>query len=180
MKPGLLILSASVLALGVPVVAAAQPAAAPAAQQSAHDQLFQLFKDSDEASLKRNPLQALFRGDMRYADRLGDLFSDAHYQGEKAAAQRDLAALKGIPRSALNPTDQLAYDVFQYQTADTLHALQPNLLRLTEALPMNHFFGLHTQYPTIASGQGGAPYKTVADYEASLKRNRDFAANVDQ
>ena len=26
---------------------------------------------------------------------------------------------------------------------------------LTEALPMNHFFGLHTLYPTFASGQGG-------------------------
>src|SRR4051812_16091927 len=99
---GRLILSSSLLML----VAAPAPAA-PLSQQSAHDRLFQLFKDSDEASLKRNPLQALFRGDMRYADRLGDLFSDAHYQGEKAAAQRDLAALQRIPRSALNPTDQL-------------------------------------------------------------------------
>jgi len=114
-------------------------------QQSAHDRLFQLFKDSDEASLKRNPLQALFRGDYRYADRLGDLFSDAHYRGEKAAAEHDLAALHAIPRGALGPTDQLAYDVFDYQTKDTLRGLQPDLLTLTEALPMNHFFGLHTQ-----------------------------------
>jgi uncharacterized protein (DUF885 family) len=180
MKPGLLILSASVLALGVPVVADAQPAAAPAAQQSAHDRLFQLFKDSDEASLKRNPLQALFRGDYRYADRLGDLFSDAHYQGEKAAAEHDLAALHTIPRGELSQTDQIAYDVFEYQTKDTLRALQPDLLTLTEALPVNHFFGIHTQYPTIASGNGGAPYTSVLDYENSLKRDRDFAANVDE
>src|SRR4029079_9183414 len=34
--------------------------------------------------------------------------------------------------------------------------------------------------PTLASGQGGAPYSTVADYENSLKRNRDFAANIDE
>ncbi len=161
MKPGLLILSASLLALGVPVVADAQRRrAAPAAQQSAHDRLFQLFKDSDEASLKRNPLQALFRGDYRYADRLGDLFSDAHYQGEKAAAEHDLAALHTIPRGELSQTDQIAYDVFEYQTKDTLRALQPDLLTLTEALPINHFFGIHTQYPTIASGNGGAPYTT--------------------
>ena len=46
------------------------------------------------------------------------------------------------------PTDQLAYDVFEYQTKDTLRGLQPDLLTLTEALPMNHFFGLHTEYPT--------------------------------
>ena len=174
-----LILSCSLLAVTASAPLFAQ-APAPAVQPSAHERLFQLFKESDEASLKRNPLQALFRGDLRYADRLGDLFSDAHYQGEKAAAEHDLAALHGIPRAELNASDQLAYDVFEFQTKDTLRGLQPELLTLTEALPMNHFYGLHTEYPTIASGQGGAPYNTVADYENSLKRNRDFAANVDE
>ena len=179
-RAGRLILSAALLALFAPAVVVAQPAAPATAQQSAHDRLFQLFKDSDEASLKRNPLQALFRGDYRYADHLGDLFSDAHFQGEKAAAEHDLAALQAIPRGELNPTDQLAYDVFEFQTKDTLRGYQPELLALTEALPMNHFYGLHTQYPTIASGQGGAPYASVLDYENSLKRNREFAANVDE
>ena len=45
-----------------------------------------LFAASDEASLRRNPIQALFRGDLRYADRLGDYLSDAYFAGEKAAA----------------------------------------------------------------------------------------------
>src|SRR5206468_4789734 len=169
------------LVAAAPAAGAQAPSAVPAAaaQVSAHDRLFELFKQSDEASLKRNPLQALFRGDLRYADRLGDLYSDAHYQGEIAAAQHDLTALHAIPRDQLNGDDQLAYDVFDYQTKDTLRGLSPELLPLIEALPMNHFYGLHTQYPTIASGQGGAPYNTVADYENSLKRNRDFAANID-
>jgi uncharacterized protein (DUF885 family) len=174
-----LLLTASLV---VPASAAlgAQPAASAPATQNAHDRLFQLFSESDEAFLKRNPLQALSRGDYRYADRLGDLYSDAHYQGEKAAAEHDLAALHTMPRAELNAADQLAYDVFEYQTKDTLRSLQPDLLPLTEALPMNHFYGLHTEYPTISSGQGGAPYATVADYENGLKRNRDFAANVDE
>jgi hypothetical protein len=61
-----LIVTASMLAFAVPAMAQAPaPTAAPSAQQSAHERLFQLFKDSDEASLKRNPIQALFRGDMR-------------------------------------------------------------------------------------------------------------------
>src|SRR3954471_15579775 len=185
MKPAGLILSTSLFAFVTPASAAppvvmARTAAAPAAQQNAHDRLFQLFKDGDEASLRRNPLQALFRGDYRYADRLGDLFSDAHYQGEKAAAEADLAALHALPRTELGADDQIAYDVFEYQTRDTLRGLQPDLLRLNEALPMNHFYGLHTEYPTISSGQGGAPFQTVADYENALKRNRDFAANVDE
>jgi uncharacterized protein (DUF885 family) len=175
-----LILSASLLALA-PSATVAQPSAAPptATQASAHDRLFQLFKESDEASLRRNPLQALFRGDLRYADRLGDLYSDAHYRGERAAAEHDLAALHAIPRGQLNATDQIAYAVFEDQTEETLKGFAPDLLAITEALPMNHFFGLHTQYPTIAGGQGAAPFKTVEDYENNLKRNRDFAANVD-
>ena len=173
-----LILSCSLVAVAAP--AAAQPAPTGATQASLHERLFQVFKDSDEASLKRNPIQALVRGDQRYADRLGDLFSDAHFQGEKAAAERDLAALHQIPRAELGADDKLAYDVFEYQTKDTLRGLQPDILQLTEVLPMNHFFGLHTAYPTISSGQGGAPYATVRDYENSLKRNADFAANVDE
>jgi uncharacterized protein (DUF885 family) len=139
-----LIVSCSFLASAAP--AAAQPAPAPTAAQAAlHERLFQLFKESDEASLKRNPIQALLRGDMRYADRLGDLFSDAHFQGEKAAAEHDLAALHEIPRDQLAASDQLAYDVFEFQTKDTLRGLQPQLLTLEEALPMNHFFGIHTE-----------------------------------
>jgi len=172
---GYLIASASLIAV-------TRPSTAQSAQvtQNAHDRLFQLFKQSDEASLRRNPLQALFRGDYRYADQLGDLFSDAHYQGERAAAEHDLTALHAILRNELNSDDKLAYDVFDYETTDTLRGLQPDLLRITEALPMNHFFGLQTEYPTIASGQGGAPYATVRDYENGLKRDRDFARNVDE
>jgi len=169
--------SAVRLILGCALLAVAVPATA---QASAHDRLFQLFKDSDEAYLKRNPLQALYRGDYRYADRLGDLYSDAHFQAEKAAAEQELAALAAIPRGQLSTDDQLAYDAFEFQTRDTLRGLQPDLLPLTEALPMNHFYGLHTEYPTISSGTGGAPYANANDYENGLKRNRDFAQNVDQ
>ena len=165
------------LILGCALLVAAAPVTA---QQNAHDRLFRLFKESDEGYLQRNPLQALYRGDYRYADRLGDLYSDAHYRAEKAAAERELAELAAIPRTELNADDQLAYDVFEFQTKDTLRELQPDLLPLVEALPMNHFYGLHTEYPTVSSGQGGAPYATVTDYENGLKRNRDFARNVDQ
>jgi|tagenome__1003787_1003787.scaffolds.fasta_scaffold20969911_2 uncharacterized protein (DUF885 family) len=180
-----LILSASALAFAAsasaqaPVAAPTASAAVPA-QQSAHDRLFQLFKESDEASLKRNPLNAILRGDMRYADRLGDNISDEYFAAEKAAAEHDLTALHAIPRDQLNATDQLAYDVFDYSTKDTLRGLQPEILSLTEVRPMNHFFGLHTFYPTFASGKGGAPFNTVADYENNLKRHKDFVTYIDR
>ena len=187
---GRLILSSSLLALAAcatapaPVVvppAVAQAAPAPTEPQvNAHDRLFQLFKDSDEATLKRNPIQAIFRGDLRYADHLGDNITDAYYAGERAAAEHDLAALHAIPRDQLNATDQLAFDVFDYSTKDTLRGLQPDLLALTEVRPINHFFGIHTFYPTFASGKGAAPFKTLDDYENNLKRHQEFVTYLDR
>ena len=156
------------------------PVAPAATAETEHEKLFALFKASDEANLQRNPLNALFRGDLRYADRFGDYISDEYYQGERQAAEAELAALAQIDRSKLSATDQLAYDVFEFQTKDTLRGLQPDLLQLTKVRPMNHFYGFHTFYPTFASGQGAAPFKTLADYENNLKRHAQFATYIDR
>ena len=166
--------------VATPVAVEAPPAAPVVAEKSAHDRLFELFKASDEASLQRNPLNALFRGDLRYADRLGDGITDEYYAAERAAGEADLAALRAIPRDQLNATDQVAYDVFEYTTKDTLRGLQPDMLALTAVRPLNHFFGFHTFYPTMASGKGAAPFKTLADYENNLKRHRDFIVFLDR
>ena len=50
------------------------------------------------------------------------------------------------------------------------------MLALGVVRPINHFSGFHTFYPTFASGEGAAPFKTVADYENNLKRHRDYVA----
>jgi uncharacterized protein (DUF885 family) len=165
-----------------PVAPAVEAAPPPPAEPmiSEHDKLFNLFKASDEASLSRNPLSGIFRGDMRYADRFGDYITDAYYAGERAAAEHDLAALHAIDRSKLDATDQLAYDTFEWQTKDTLRGLQPDILSLTEVQPINHFFGFHTFYPTFASGQGAAPFKTLEDYENNLKRHEEFVTYLDR
>ncbi len=141
--------------------------------------LKKLFADSDEAELKRNPINALFRGDMRYADRLGDYISDSYYDGERAAAQDNLAKLAVIERAMLNPTDQIAYDVFKFNNNTALEGLTPDMLMLTATRPLNHFSGFHTFYPTFASGQGAAPFKTVEDYDNNLKRHREFITLMD-
>jgi uncharacterized protein (DUF885 family) len=152
----------------------------PVPVQSAHDRLFRLFKESDEASLKRNPMNAIFRGDLRYAEHLGDNITDQYYAAERAAGEADLAALHAIDRAQLNATDQIAYDVFEFSTKDTLRGYQPDLLSLTKVRPLNHFFGLHTFYPTFASGKGAAPFNTLADYENNLKRHGEFVTYLDR
>ena len=156
-------------------------AAAPTAGATDHARLFALFAASDEAELKRHPLEALQRGDVRYADRLDDFFSDAYYDAERAADHRDLTALQAIDRTALNPTDQLAYDTFAWGLHNELALLDdPVLLRLAKLRPIDHFNGIHIWYPDIASGKGAAPFRTLADYENNLKRNAAYARLLDR
>jgi uncharacterized protein (DUF885 family) len=177
------LLAAFLLSTGAASAAQAGQAPAPAAasaQETPSQRLQRLFRESDEASLRRNPLQGMFRGDYRYAAHLGDVGSDAYYAAEKAAAEQDLAALAAIDRGALNATDRIAYDVFEYQRRDDLRDLQPDMLALTAVRPLNHFTGFHTFYPVFASGRGAAPFRNVEDYDNNLTRHREFAAVMDR
>jgi uncharacterized protein (DUF885 family) len=161
---------------------AGQPAAAAAAVANpadAHQRLMQLFKDSDEANLKRNPIAALYRGDLRYADRLGNPFTDQYYAAERDAAKQELAALAAIDRSALSAEDQVSYDVFKWQRSMDLKGVEPGMLALTAVRPIDHFNGIHTFFAELSSGESAAPFKTVKDYEDGLSRMNDFAAGLD-
>ena len=70
------------LLLAVPallLVPVAGPAQQPSLQaQSEAARLHALFKESDEASLRRNPIEALYRGDLRYAAQFGDYVTPAY------------------------------------------------------------------------------------------------------
>ncbi|MGQ0590957.1 MAG: DUF885 domain-containing protein [Sphingosinicella sp.] len=173
------LLALLLLSGAAPALAQAPPPAA-AAAETAGQRLHRLFRESDEASLRRNPIQAMFRGDYRYADRLGDFGTDAYFAAEREAAEADLAALRAIDRNALNPTDRIAYDVFEYQTRDNLVDLEPDMLALTAVRPLNHFTGFHTFYPVFASGRSAAPFRNVEDYENNLRRHRQFIDAFDR
>jgi uncharacterized protein (DUF885 family) len=154
---------------------------APVPAASAEDKrLLQIFHDSDEAMLKRQPLNALLRGDLRYADRLGDFYGDKAIAESKAADEGDLKALATIDRSRLTPTDQIAYDVFKWQTELDLRSYDPAILAETIVRPIDHFNGIHIFYPDVASGSGAAPFNTLADYENNLKRHQDYIRNIDE
>ena len=161
-------------------VAAAAPAADAAPQASEGERLARLFRESDEANLRRNPVNALFRGDMRYADRIGDFITDEYFAAERAAGEAELAALAQIDRSRLDPTQQIAYDVFKWQTEQGLKGVAADMLALTVVRPVNHFSGFHTFYPILASGRSAAPFKTVEDYENNLKRHQDYVTFHDR
>jgi uncharacterized protein (DUF885 family) len=176
------IFASLLLASYAPLAVAATPAPtrSTAVAKDAATELKTLFADSDEDYLRRNPVNALFRGDMRYANTLGDSITDAYYEGERKAAVNELARLARINRAALNATDKISYDVFKSNTELTLRGYAPDLLALSRVRPIDHFYGYHVFYPEFASGQGAAPFNTLADYENNLKRHRDYIVFLDR
>jgi uncharacterized protein (DUF885 family) len=153
---------------------AARPAQAPSAA------LASLFAASDAANLRRNPLEALSRGDASAGAHLPEFFSDAYYRAERRAAEEELAALARIDRAALSPDERISYDVFKWQRETELAGLQPDLLALTSAMPLNHFYGVHASFAQLSSGQSIAPFETVADYRNGLSRFADFPPAIDR
>ena len=185
-KPLALLVSASLLSFAAPAYAESAAASAAAMDDHAEKEMTEgaklkkLFADSDEDNLRRNPIGAIFRGDMRYADQIGDFITDEYNQKEKAANEAELAALKKIDRSKLSATDKIAYDVFKRNKEQAILGFSDELLALSDPRPVNHFSGFHTFYPSFASGKGAAPFKTLKHYEDNLKRHDDFIVLSDR
>ncbi|RYD30163.1 MAG: DUF885 domain-containing protein, partial [Sphingomonadales bacterium] len=131
----------------MPAAAQQQPAPAALPGEGAEDaRLKALFHASDEASLKRNPLNALFRGDLRYADQLGNYYTDAYLTAELAASDADLAALRKIDRAKLTSVNKIAYDVFEADQLRAQKGFRPEILSVSKYLPMDHFTGFQAFY----------------------------------
>ncbi|MDP5103004.1 MAG: DUF885 domain-containing protein, partial [Erythrobacter sp.] len=159
---------------------AAEGTVTAATQQSEHDKLFSLIDDADARELALNPLSRLFRGEDEGVDRLGDLLTDSSFLASRTDIKLNMALLTQIDRAKLSETDALAYDVFKYTQDRALLGMSDSMRALTEVRPINHFFGLHTFYPTFASGTGVAPFKTLANYQDNLSRHDDYIAVVDR
>jgi uncharacterized protein (DUF885 family) len=171
---------AAALLAALPLAACATTAETPVAQASAHDRLFAAFAAADEADLKLAPMDALDRGDLRYAQQFGDYITDDYHAAVERNARANIAAVEAIGRSALSPTDQVAYDVFLLGQRRTLAGLAEPIASLTRVRPINHFSSWPTYYPSIASGEGSAPFNTVEDYENNLKRHREYVVWLDR
>ena len=172
------LLAIALLGCTGPVLAQALPPPVPVAGDGPEDaRLKALFYSSDERDLRLNPISAIFRGDLRYADSIGEVFSDAADERDRRNTAADLAALHRIDRARLTPTDRIAYDVFGngLQIGLKFYA-DPAVRRVARGLPIDHFGGIQTFYPDFASGKGAAPFRTTLDYDNNLKRNAQYAA----
>lgn len=154
------------------------PATAPAAESgSAAARLRALLDASEAASNRLDPMPRNLAdrrpGDPVFVDPLGDAYRAARERN----ARRDLDGLATIPRAELAPVEQIAYDVLEYRARRELEKHRAGLARVAQLAPLNASSGLHVQLPDYVSG-AGAPFASVADYDAGLQRLEGFATYV--
>ncbi|MDM7955714.1 DUF885 family protein [Blastomonas sp.] len=163
--------------IGAMAASALTPLPARAQAAPASQALRALLERSEAADAALNPLRAARTGKTQgplFVDPLGDDYARA-LRANKAAA---LAELQAIDRASLPEADRIAYDVFDYQTRQTLSLFETGLFEVQRMAPLNPSFGLHIEFPDFLSS-GAAPFATPADYDAALVRIDGFVGYMD-
>lgn len=149
---------------------------APDRQLPAGERLAALVAEWHEQTLERHPLGATYAGDDRYNDRLPNYLSPGFIAEERARNARFLQVARAIDPAELDEADRITLAVFLYD-----RELQREAERFpAELLPLNQFFSIQNEFPSLGSGRSAQPFKTVQDYRNWVKRVEDFAVLLAQ
>jgi uncharacterized protein (DUF885 family) len=135
-----------------------------------------LFAEFWEEFLALYPQQATFVGDSRYNDQLPNMLAPAFRERERAFNRRWLARIATVDLSELDETERLSVEIFRRAREQELERLGfPEHL-----LPLNQFYSFANLYAQLGSGSSAQPFRTVADYEAWLRRAQQIPAIFEQ
>jgi uncharacterized protein (DUF885 family) len=176
---GLIVVALALPPAGCAHVPRREPVAVAAAANPSR-QLAALFAADAAAERRLSPLSVVARGESSPPEDFALMFSDELLAAQRAALAASLAGLAVIDRSRLSRSEQISYDAFAQDKRAAAEALSPAIVALTAVQPMNHFQGLHASYPSFVSGQGGAAFATVRQYDENLARTRLLARVFDQ
>ncbi len=178
-------LSAIVLALlacggpaePAPAAGPAAPEASPAAPEAGPEaRLDAMYAEFWEEHLKLNPIDATQIGDPRYNDQLPNSLSPEYRERTRELHQRYLDRARAIGHDGLEGQHRLSYDVFVRDREMELEGLEfPSHLT-----PINQFYNLANFIAILGSGTNAQPFKTVADYDAWVRRASHVPVVFDQ
>jgi uncharacterized protein (DUF885 family) len=134
--------------------------------------LRELIAASEAASNALDPLPRTLPppGVPVFVDPLGEYAFDAIRRN----AETDLAGLATLDRTALAPTERIAFDVLEYSAQQRLQRHRSGLTEIARWVPLDATGGLHVELPDYVSG-AGAPFDSARDYAAGLERLQGFA-----
>jgi uncharacterized protein (DUF885 family) len=173
------LLAALLAVVLVPTSAQAAAARAPAAAASEDARLARLFAEDSRREDQLNPLAAIYRGRPADAAVFAQLFTDALDRHRLASVRTSLRALERIDRHRLSPERQISFDVMLLAKRQQAAWLEPDMRMLTAVRPLNHFGGLHVEFPTLIARGGALAYADEADYRAALALNAAFSQVLD-
>ena len=169
-----LIGSLAILLLAPGLVAHAQATPSQAAQSSARDELHRLFEEDAQRTAALDPLALLFRGIAPEPETFAQLFTGSLEAEQDRQARRAIESLKPIDLAQLSAGDRISRAVFVWDKRLQLRPTSPQLRAASELRPLNHFAGLHAEYPQATSAAGPLPFATKQDYREVLALHRAF------
>ncbi len=129
-----------------------------------------LLNDYYEEGVLFTPIMANIKGDNRYMDLLPNNISVPYLKKLHDYNIKYQKLLKAYKRASLNSFDIISFDIISLQIKEALEKEKFHL----EYMPFNQGASLPNTFPSLGSGKGVQPFKTVKDYENWLKRIDGF------
>jgi uncharacterized protein (DUF885 family) len=145
---------------------------APASVESQRRQLFSLFDEEWQYTLRTNPEWATMLGDSRYNDRLSDN-SPEFFRADIEEKRKFLARFQAIDPTGFSRQDALSRELMIRQLQQEIEGAQFKHWEM----PVNQMGGLHLELPELVVL---TPFNTVADYDNYLKRLHKIPHAFDQ
>ncbi|WP_417690258.1 DUF885 family protein [Pseudidiomarina sp.] len=152
----------------VPSVLASEPA--PMGQQ-----LERLTQEFVTEGYKFYPISATFNGVSAFNGKYAPPWSPELRKAKQDYFKRYLHQLSQLDQAQLSASEQITFDIFQYQLELGLERQQyPE-----ELLSFNPVTGAHLYFATLGSGSSGQPFNTEQDYRDFMQRSVGFARWTD-
>ncbi len=173
------VLVAALLALHPQAAAARAPTQSAVSAAVEDGRLLAIMRDDSRRTMAVDPLGALFHGGAVSGEELAQVFTDAQLRAARKSTKVTLDALSRIDRGSLSPERQISFDAFMAAKREEQDWLRPDLVALTAVRPLEHFGGLHMEFPALLARDGAIPFENEADYRRNLGLIRAFAGVLD-
>jgi uncharacterized protein (DUF885 family) len=161
------------VALSFPLHSSAQSATStPADVETRRQQLFSLFDEKWQYTLRTNPEWATMLGDSRYNDRLGD-YSPEFFQIDLEQKHKFLTRFEAVDPAGFSTQDTLSRELMIRELRQDIEGAK---FRHWE-MPVNQMGGLHLELPDLIVL---TPFKTVSDFDNYLARLHQIPHAFDQ
>jgi uncharacterized protein (DUF885 family) len=148
-------------------------------EQTTNKPIDSLFREYTEFKKRINPLEATKAGFNQYNDQVANYVSAPYIKDLTDSYTQFLSEIEKYDSAQLTPSQWMSLRVMKWDCNIKREGLSNGIATIAspmydmptfELFPLMQIQSLHLYFATLASGTGLQPFKTVADYDAWLKR----------